>query len=123
MESLSETRKRKEAESGPSTKKKRNTGSETMNYLRIWSEQDFELRKEELELKKSEINLQREQQLLLQNQIYQQLQMMNKLFEKFTKWETDFVVKKSFWCAFFYLDFIVFTCFVRSLILLHIFFT
>ena len=83
MESLSESRKRKGIDSEQSHKSKRNTGSETMSYLINRSEKDFELRKQEMELKKSEVELQREQQMFLQNQMNQQLQVMNKILEKF----------------------------------------
>ena len=56
-------------------KKSRNTGSETVQYLRVKSENEMELRNEELnqrklvfEAKKAQINLnQQNQQVMLQN--------------------------------------------------------
>ena len=54
MEKLGETLKRKAADNGQVTPKKRGSGTETLIYLREKAEKQFELRKEELEVKKKE---------------------------------------------------------------------
>ena len=81
METLSESRKRKGTDQGPRTK--RNSGSETMNYLMKRSERDFELRQKEMEIKKSELELQKQQQMLIQKQMTQQMELMNSMLGKF----------------------------------------
>ena len=54
MEKLEETLKRRAAGDGQVIPKKRESGTETLVYLRDKAEKQFELRKEELELKKKE---------------------------------------------------------------------
>ena len=56
MESLAETKKRKtgEGRSPASCKKKRSSGSDTMQFLREKMENDNNLKKQELELRKAE---------------------------------------------------------------------
>ena len=88
MERLAETQKRKAGEGELSSKKgkKRNTGTETIAYLREKSEKEMELRKQELEFKKQEAE--RQQQLLeslqtqnhtFQQQVMQQQQQQNQM--------------------------------------------
>ena len=60
MESLSETRKRKEQEGVDKEVKKRNTGSETMVYLKERTEKEMALKKEQLELQKLVLEQQRQ---------------------------------------------------------------
>ena len=62
MESLSETKKRKSLGMEEGTKPKRNTGSDTMVYLKQCAEQENDIRQQELELKKCELDLHRQQQ-------------------------------------------------------------
>lgn len=80
MEKLEETLKRKAADNGQVTPKKRGSGTETLVYLREKAEKQFELRKEELEVKKKEqsqqmLMFQAMQQHLQQQQQQQQQQM------------------------------------------------
>ena len=88
MERLAETQKRKAGEGELSSKKgkKRNTGTETIAYLREKSEKEMELRKQELGFKKQEAE--RQQQLLeslqtqnhtFQQQVMQQQQQQNQM--------------------------------------------
>ena len=74
METLSESRKRKGTDQVPRTK--RNSGSQTTNYLMKRSKRDFELRRKEMEIKKSELELQKQQQMLIQKQMTQQMELM-----------------------------------------------
>ena len=76
MENLSETRKRRSEEESPnSSKQKRNTGSETMVYLRTRAENDLQIRKEELELKKNTLEHEKTQQNQFFTILEQQRQM------------------------------------------------
>ena len=94
MERWSETKKR-ECDSSPdeTPKRKRNNGSDTVNFLREKSESEIELRKSELELKREELELQRErennankrnEQLFIQCQQQSQalLMLMTKIADK-----------------------------------------
>lgn len=75
MEKLGETLKRKAADDGQVTpKKKRGSGTETLVYLRDKAEKQFELRKEELEVKKKEQSQQMQMFQAMQQQLQQQQQ-------------------------------------------------
>ena len=73
-EKLGETLKRKAAEDGQVTPKKRGSGTETLVYLREKAEKQFELRKEELEVKKKEQSQQMQMFQAMQQQLQQQQQ-------------------------------------------------
>ena len=73
MEKLGETLKRKAADNGQVTPKKRGSGTETLVYLREKAEKQFELRKEELEVKKKEQS--RQMQMFQAMQQQQQMQV------------------------------------------------
>ena len=94
MERWSETKKH-ECDSSPdeTPKRKRNNGSDTVNFLREKSESEIELRKSEFELKREELELQRErennanrrnEQLFIQCQQQSQalLMLMTKIADK-----------------------------------------
>ena len=74
MEKLGETLKRKAADDGQVTPKKRGSGTETLVYLRDKAEKQFELRKEELEVKKKEQSQQMQMFQAMQQQLQQQQQ-------------------------------------------------
>ena len=71
METFGESRKRSEGGEAKS-RKKRNTGGETLQYLQRKSEQEYELRKAELEIKKKEMEDKREVDMSLHKQNQQQ---------------------------------------------------
>ncbi|XP_066920033.1 probable cyclin-dependent serine/threonine-protein kinase DDB_G0278487 [Clytia hemisphaerica] len=80
LERFGETRKRKEendeGESPKSSKRVRNTGSETYSYLQVKHKDEVEFRNKQLELQKEEQKLQREQQKMqIELQREQQQQM------------------------------------------------
>lgn len=74
MEKLGETLKRKAADNGQVTPKKRGSGTETLVYLREKAEKQFEIRKEELEVKKKEQSQQMQMFQAMQQQLQQQQQ-------------------------------------------------
>ena len=78
MESLGETQKRKNAESGMKPRKKRSNGSDTVNYLKEKHEKMLEVEKKKLEMeeKKIEAANNRHEELLttLQQQQQQQIE-------------------------------------------------
>ena len=89
MENLTQTKKRKSQEEEEPKKAKRNTGTDTIVYLKQRAEQEQELRQQELDLKKQELELQRQQQQqyaqqqnLIVNQLNQNQQMMLALLQK-----------------------------------------
>ena len=92
MESWKDTKKRRSSSSDDdlsAPRPKRNTGTETMAYLKGRAEQEFELRQQEIELKKVELDMQKKQQELsqsqqriAQDQMAQQNKMMFSLLEK-----------------------------------------
>ena len=69
------TLKRKAADNGQVTLKKRGSGTETLVYLREKAEKQFELRKEELEVKKKEQSRQMQMFQAMQQQQQQQMQV------------------------------------------------
>ena len=66
MESLGETKKRKQSDDEPTPRKSRNTGSDTISYLRERSDKELELRERELQ-QKNEHNKVFEELLLQRN--------------------------------------------------------
>jgi len=73
MEKLGETKKRK-AEDGEVTPRKRASGWETLVYLREKAEKEFDLRKGELEVKKDEQSAQLQMFQFMQQQLQKQQQ-------------------------------------------------
>ncbi|KAK2565838.1 hypothetical protein P5673_010121 [Acropora cervicornis] len=71
---LGETLKRKAADDGQVTPKKRGSGTETLVYLRNKAEKQFELRKEELEVKTKEQSQQMQMFQAMQQELQQQQQ-------------------------------------------------
>ena len=89
MESLAETKKRKQIDDSSSCSSKRNNGSETMLYLKVRAEQetnfrqqDLKLRRQELKLKQEKQEQQQQQQTLFHQQMVQQQQLMLAMFNK-----------------------------------------
>ena len=88
LETFAKTRKRKrelglDDDESPQPKKTRNSGTETLVYLREKSEKDFQIRKEELELKKKEQELQAAAQKQTQQANQQMMsQVMNQMREQ-----------------------------------------
>ena len=66
MESLGETKKRKQSDDEPTPRKSRNTGSDTISYLRERSDKELELRERELQ-QRNEHNKVFEELLLQRN--------------------------------------------------------
>ena len=76
METFMETKERKKLEDGesPPLKKRRSSGSDTIQYLREKSEADRELRMQELEYQREELCVRQEQQTQMLNQMMNQNQ-------------------------------------------------
>ena len=82
MEKLGEALKRKAADDGQVTHKKRGSGTETLVYLRDKAEKQYELRKEELEVKTKEQSQQMQMFKAMQQQMQlhiQQHQLQNRM--------------------------------------------
>ena len=86
MEALSETQNRKTDDEGSSRKRKRNNGSETINYLREKASNDYEAKLEEIELRKKDQEhnhqMQQMQMQMQQQQTAVLMALVKKLSEK-----------------------------------------
>lgn len=85
LETFSETKKRRsedqDGDDSPKSKRRRSTGSETMAFLKLKSEEDKEIRQQELEVKKEEILLQKQMASQQQKSMTDCLNLMSSQYQ------------------------------------------
>ena len=86
LENLGQTQKRKKDDDEDSPgRKKRDSGSETLVYLKEKAERDFELKRERMKVKQQEMEIQKEQQVKVvesQQKMMEQIQAQQYSFQQ-----------------------------------------